>query len=92
MRVFSFNIGSRTINCSTNAMACSQRVPPKFVSEDDYENWRRDVEVWCQLTDLDKSKQALSIHLQLTGRARIASCEIENSELAYRELGKYSTG
>ncbi|KAK7044274.1 hypothetical protein SK128_025055 [Halocaridina rubra] len=51
--------------------------PPKFVSEPTYEKWRKDIEIWCKLTDLPKKNQALAIHLSLEGWARLASSEIE---------------
>ena len=60
---------------------CSMKMPPKFVSDDDYENWKRDIEIWRELTDLPKTKQALAMHLSLNGRARIASSEISVDSL-----------
>ena len=62
-------------------MSCSGKYPPKFQEEDDYEQWRRDVEIWTELTDFDKSKQALAIHLALQGRARVAASELTVAEL-----------
>ena len=49
-------------------MSCSGKYPPKF-QEEDYEQWRSDSEIWTELTDFDKSKQALAIHLALQGKA-----------------------
>ena len=46
-----------------------------------YESWRKDIEIWCKLTDLPKKKQALAIHLSLDGQARVATSEIEVSDL-----------
>ena len=62
-------------------MASSSKWPPKFVGECNYENWRKDIEIWCKLTDLPKKKQALAIHLSLEGRARLASSEIKVEDL-----------
>ena len=62
-------------------MANVMKVPPKFEKESEYENWKRDISIWRELTDLEKGKQALAIHLSLSGRARIASSEIELAEL-----------
>ena len=61
-------------------MSCD-KVPPKFKSEDDYELWKNDVLIWCELTEVKKDKQALAIHLGLHGRARIASSELKIAEL-----------
>jgi len=67
--------------CVVDIMSCSGKYPPKFQEEDDYEQWRRDVEIWTELTDFDKSKQALAIHLALQGRARVAASELTVAEL-----------
>lgn len=55
--------------------------PPKLEDGSSYENWRKDVEIWCKLTEIAKKKQALAIHLSLSGRARVATSEIEVSDL-----------
>ncbi|KAK3894849.1 hypothetical protein Pcinc_001422 [Petrolisthes cinctipes] len=51
-------------------MACSTKWPPKLASEEEYENWKRDVDIWCELTELEKKKRALAIHLPLGGELR----------------------
>ena len=63
-------------------MACSVKWPPLLEKEDEYEQWKEDLEIWCSLTSIEKNKQALAVHLSLSGRARIASSEIEKSQLA----------
>lgn len=50
--------------------------PPCFEDENSYEKWRKDIEIWVKLTDLKENKQALAIHLSLTGKAREISSEI----------------
>ena len=55
----------------------SSKCPPIFNNESEYENWKRDISIWCELTELAEEKRALAIHLSLTGRARTASSEIE---------------
>ena len=55
--------------------------PPNFNSDMNYESWKKDIAIWCKLTDIPKDKQALAIHLVLTGKARQASSEVEVSEL-----------
>ena len=54
---------------------------PKLEKESNYESWRKDIEIWCKLTDIPKKKQALAIHLSLDGRARVATSEIEVGDL-----------
>ena len=61
--------------------ACSTKWPPKLESDAAYESRKRDIGIWCELCDLSKEKQALEIHLSLTGRARIASSEISVENL-----------
>ena len=57
-------------------MAYNNKNPPKFDETISYENWKNDIAIWQELTDLDKSKQALAIHLSLSGKARQASSEL----------------
>ena len=46
-----------------------------------YDVWRKDINIWTRLTDLDKKKQALAIHLSLNERARQATSELEVEKL-----------
>ena len=56
--------------------------PPVFKEDDtDYEQWKKDIDLWSVLTDLAKVKQAISIHLSLSGRARKATSELTKTEL-----------
>ena len=55
--------------------------PPKLESDDNYESWKKDIEVWRLLTDVKPAKQALAIHLTLTGKARMATSELKVEEL-----------
>ena len=54
---------------------CSAKWPPKLENDADYEVWKRDIGIWCELSVIKKDKQALAIHLSLTGRARADSSE-----------------
>ena len=45
------------------------------------ENWKKDIDIWCELTELPKTKHVLTIHL-LSGRTRAASLEIDSIEAA----------
>ena len=64
---------------ATNA---SNKVPPKLENESEYEAWKKDISIWCLLTDLAEEKRALAIHLGLTGRARMASSELDVKDLS----------
>ena len=59
----------------------SGRWPPTLGTDSNYEAWKKDVQMWCRLTDLEATKHALAIHLSLSGRARDASSELEIAEL-----------
>ena len=65
---------------STDKMAC-MKTPPLLDNEEHYEQWRKNVEVWVELTDLDKKKHALAIHMQLRGRAQLASSDFSIEEM-----------
>ena len=60
----------------------SNKVPPQLLCDAEYEAWKKDIEVWCLFTDLDKKKQALAIHLVLTDRACTMSSEISVTYLS----------
>lgn len=58
------------------------KCPPKLVSEEGYEAWRRDVLLWGDTTEMPKKKQAVVVHLEaLNGRARTASSELSDDVL-----------
>ena len=69
-------VSSALILVAEKKMA-SSKCPPKFDNESEYENWKKDINIWCELSELPVEKQALAIHLSLTGRARTTSSEIE---------------
>ena len=60
---------------------CSGRWPPQLINEALYETWKKDVKIWCALTDIPAAKIALAIHLSLSGRARTVSSEISIEDL-----------
>ena len=60
---------------------CSGRWPPQLINEALYETWKKDVKIWCALTDIPAPKRALVIHLSLSGRARTVSSEISIEDL-----------
>lgn len=57
-------------------MANIFKSPPAFNSDFNYESWKKDIIIWQELTDISKDKQALAIHLVLSGKARQASSEL----------------
>ena len=63
------------------ARGASVKWPPTLENDSSYENWKKDIEIWSKLTDLKPGKQALAIHLSLTGKARVATSELGVDEL-----------
>ena len=59
----------------------SLKHPPPFEKDEEYEVWKRDVELWQEFTDLAKAKQAVAVNLCLRGRARVAASEIPIADL-----------
>ena len=55
--------------------------PPSFTIDGNYESRKKDIALWCKLTDIAEEKQVLAIHLVLTGKARQASSEVEISDI-----------
>ena len=63
-------------------MAFNRKCPPVFKEDEtDYEQWKKDVDLWTVITDLEKKNQAIVIHGSLSGRARDASSELTKAEL-----------
>ena len=54
--------------------------PPKL-EDDHYETWKKDLKIWCKLTDIIEEKRALAVHLNLSGRARAATSELSVDDL-----------
>ena len=66
-------------------MASSYKTPPSFVSESKtYSQWVAELAVWRQLTDLEKTKQALEIVLKLPDHDD--TCNINIREKVFDEM------
>lgn len=64
------------------AGVATMKTPPLFKEEEmDYEQWKKDLLLWTEFTDLEKNKMAIAVHLSLSGRARKASSELASGEL-----------
>ena len=53
------------------------KLPVLSESGDNYESWKRDIKLWCYASALTTKKQAIAIHLSLSGRARVATSELK---------------
>ena len=51
-------------------MSSVMKNPPVLENIEDYEQWKEDVLIWKEVTDMGKKKQALAVHLTLKGRAK----------------------
>lgn len=59
----------------------SLKSPPVLLDEDDYSNWKQDMEIWQMFTDLDKKKQGPAVYLCLSGKARECARDIKPEDL-----------
>ena len=55
------------------------RLPTLSDDGANYESWKKDIDLWCLASSLSGKKQAIAIHLSLSGKARIATSEIDLS-------------
>ena len=63
-------------------MTASQiKAPPVFNEEEDYLNWKNDLEVWKLSTDTEKKKRGPAVYLMLTGRAREAVRNLKPADI-----------
>ena len=60
----------------------TMKTPPAFQEDNmDYEQWKKDLLLWTEFTDISRTKMAIAVHLSLTGRARKATSELSMDEL-----------
>ena len=50
-----------------------------------YETWRKEVELWQEVTDIDKQKQAVTIYFAFRGKARDA-CILKKIKVNYWQM------
>ena len=54
--------------------------PPILDDLENYEQWKEDVLMWKEITDLSKNKQALAVHLTLKGQAKEIANQLATDE------------
>lgn len=54
--------------------------PPVLEDLDNYEQWKEDVLMWKEVTDLAKNKQALAVHLTLKGQAKEVANQVTTED------------
>ena len=62
-------------------MTASMKWPPKLDDDNDYESWKEDILMLCDLTNIPEEKQALAIQLALIGQAHPATGQIGRENL-----------
>ena len=63
-------------------MAANHKSPPILDVSKNYEDWKKLLKIWQQLTSLDSSKQGLAVVLTLEGEAQQAALEISSEDLS----------
>ena len=64
----------------------SDKIPPPFVENvNDYDQWKKDLDLWTAYTSIKEEKQAIAVHLSLTGRARKATSEVPASDMKTKD-------
>ena len=67
-------------------MATSNRaIVPVFTNNKSYSNWKKEIAIWQLATTLPKEKEAATIVLTLTGRARGAALEMFTDDIGSKE-------
>ena len=56
------------------------RNPPVLEDLENYEQWKEDVLMWKEITDLDEEKQALAVHLMLKGQAKEVANQVSTED------------
>ena len=59
--------------------------PPEFVEGSDYETWKKDVQLWCSVSELDAAKHAIVVPLSLTGRALNATSAVSAKDISNKD-------
>ena len=62
-------------------MATVRVDPPALSDAIDYNQWKNKVTMWCELTTLDKKKQAFSLIFALSGKAEQIALEMDHNDL-----------
>ena len=74
------NTGSRAKKGGASIKMSEKVYKMPILNEDggNYESWKKDIDIWCLCqTSMTVKKQAFAIHLSLTGKARIATSELD---------------
>ena len=59
----------------------SYKIPPLLTDKTHYQDWKKEVEVWEELTDLTNEKKALAVFASLEGKAKKTALQLEIKDL-----------
>ena len=62
-------------------MAQSFKAPPQWQSQQAFESWKSEVELWTALTDLEKTKQGPAVALSLTDYPREVALQVPHEKI-----------
>ena len=65
-------------------MATNFKAPPAMRDDLPYSEWKKELKIWCDFTDVDKKKQGGALFLTLSGKAR-QSVLSEIDQTGYRQ-------
>ena len=61
-------------------MASVTKNPPVLENLENYEQWKEDVLMWSEISDLSKKKQAIAVHLTLNGQAKEVANQVSTED------------
>lgn len=65
------------------ASASYNKAPPLLSSSKSYNDWKKLIELWTDLTTLAKNKQGPALVLSLEGKAQEAALELDSASIAH---------
>ena len=65
-------------------MAGNYKSPPEMRDGLSYSDWKKELDIWCAFTDLDKKRQGGALFLTLSGKA----CETVLAEVELADINK----
>ena len=60
----------------------SYKAPPLLSSSKTYSDWKKLINIWIELTPLEKKKQGPALVLTLEGKAQEAALELESTDIS----------
>jgi len=74
------------LNSAKSTTAFTDKVPPSFDGQSNYQTFRKDVEFWLQLTSLDETKRGSALIARLSGEAKASATSL-GTETIFSKTG-----